>query len=432
MGTGKKIAVDYITRIEGQGSLNIRISGDGEVEELKLSIFEPPKFFEAFLVGRKFDEVMELTSRICGICPVTHQITALKSVEDAMDLESSSQTRDLRKLLAMSGHISSHVLSMYFLSLPDFLGYRSVIEMAKDHLGLLKRGLRLKKLGNDLTELIGGRSVHPVTAVLRGFTKIPSRNEMASMKKQLSDAKNDALETIDMFAEIEIPLFTRKCEHLALSNPDGYAINDGRLTSTEGLNITPKEYRNYVEEKQVPYSTAKHSTVKSRKSYLTGPLARVNLNFNNLSEDAKKAARSVGFTPPSFNPFHSHLARAIEVVNHIDESIEIIDGLSYREEDLSVSVKSGEGYAITEAPRGINYHNYRLNKNGVVQKAEIVPPTCQNTKNIEMDLWQFVPQLLDLSNDEITHLCEMLIRAYDPCISCSVHCLKLNIHKVNC
>jgi coenzyme F420-reducing hydrogenase alpha subunit len=431
MGTEKKIEVDYITRVEGQGSLNIGISGDGEIEELKFSIFEPPKFFEAFLVGRKFYEIMELTSRICGICPVTHQITALKAVENALDLDSSRQTRDLRKLLAMSGHISSHVLSLYFLSLPDFLGYRSVIEMAKDHLGLLKRGFRLKKLGNDLTELIGGRSVHPVTAVLRGFTRIPSRDEMQSMKKQLCDAKNDALETIDMFAEIEVPLFIRKCEHLALSNPDEYAINEGLLTSTEGLNIAPREYRNFVEEKQVRHSTAKHSTVKSRKSYLVGPLARVNLNFNNLSRDAKKSAQSVGFTYPSFNPFHSHLARAIEVVSHIDESIEIIDGLSYREEDLSVSAKSGEGYAITEAPRGINYHNYRFNKNGVVQKAEIVPPTCQNAKNIEMDLWQFVPKMLDLPNNEVTRLCEMLIRAYDPCISCSVHSLKLNIHKTN-
>jgi coenzyme F420-reducing hydrogenase alpha subunit len=431
MVTGKKIEVDYITRVEGQGSLNIGITGDGEIEELKFSIFEPPKFFEAFLVGRKFDEVMELTSRICGICPITHQITALKAVENALALGSSTQTRDLRKLLAMSGHISSHVLSLYFLSLPDFLGYRSVIEMAKDHLGLLKRGFKLKKLGNDLTELIGGRSVHPVTAVLRGFTRIPSRDEMQSLKKQLSDAKNDALETIDMFAEIEVPRFIRKCEHLALSNPVEYAINEGLLTSSEGLKIAPKEYRIFVEEKQVPHSTAKHSTVKSRKSYLVGPLARVNLNFNNLSRDAKKSARSVGFTNPSFNPFHSHLARAIEVVSYIDESIEIIDGLSYQEVDLSVSADSGEGYAITEAPRGINYHNYRLNENGIVQKAEIVPPTCQNAKNIELDLWQFVPQILDLPNNEITRLCEMLIRAYDPCISCSVHCLKLNIHKIN-
>jgi coenzyme F420-reducing hydrogenase alpha subunit len=252
------------------------------------------------------------------------------------------------------------------------------------------------------------------------------------MKKQLSDAKNDALETIDMFAEIEVPLFVRKCEHLALSSPSEYAINEGLLTSTEGFKIAPREYRNIVEEKQVPHSTAKHSAVKSRKSYLVGPLARVNLNFNNLSRDAKKSARSVGFTYPSFNPFHSHLARAIEVVTYIDESIKIINDLSYREEDLSVSAKSGEGYAITEAPRGINYHNYRLNKNGVVQKAEIVPPTCQNAKNIEMDLWQFVPQILDLPNNEITRLCEMLIRAYDPCISCSVHCLKLNIQKINC
>jgi len=422
-----RITVDYISRVEGQGALDLWVSRDGELRDVKLRIYEPPRFFEAFMVGRKWHELMELAARICGICPVAHEITALRAVEDAMGLGVSDATRRVRKLLAMSAIISSHVLSMYFLTLPDYFGCRSLLEVAREHGNLLRRGLRLKKLGDDLTELVGGRSVHPVTAVLQRFTNTISKGEAEAMKRRFIEAKSDALETVALFGELDVPKFVRKCEHIALSRPDGYAINEGYLTSTEGLHAPQKEYRCYVKETQVPHSTAKHSTVKGR-SFLVGPLARVNLNFDKLSHDAKDAAQSVGFKPPSFSPFHSPIARAIEVVHCIDECIEILDTMPYREEEKAVDARAGEGFAVTEAPRGINYHNYRLDRRGVVIKADIVPPTCQNCRNIEMDLWEFVPQMLDLPDKEIAQKCEMLIRTYDPCISCSVH--TIHIHKV--
>lgn len=426
----KKVTVDYISRVEGQGALNIEVSADGGVEEVQLRMFEPPKFFESFLVGRKFDEVMELTSRICGVCPVAHQITALRAVENAMGITISDQTRDLRKLFALSAHINSNVLSMYFFALPDLLGLESAVSMIKDYLSIFRRGLRLKKLGNDLTDLIGGKAVHPVTAVVNGFTKIPSKKDLDTFKKRFKEAKKDALETVDMFANLPIPQFIRKCEHIALSNPKEYAINEGRVVSTEGLDIEESAYRQYIIEKQVPYSYAKRSFVVGRDSFMVGPLARVNLNFNRLSEDAREAAESLSdYKFPNFNPFVAHLARAIELVHDIEECIEIMDRLPLKDEDRAVVVKEGEGFAITEAPRGILYHHYEINRDGIVTGADIVTPTAHNVDNLEKDLWQFVPQFLHLPSEETALKCEMLIRAYDPCISCSTHFLRVNIRR---
>jgi len=239
----KSVTVDYVSRVEGQGALNIQVSADGKVKEAQLRIFEPPKFFESFLVGRKFDEVMELTSRICGVCPVAHEITALRAVENAMGITVSDQTRDLRKLFALSAHINSNVLNMYFFAVPDLLGYESAVAMIKDYPHIIKRGLKLKKLGNDLTDLIGGKAIHPVTAVIKGFTKVPSKKDIDMFKKRFKEAKKDALETVGMFAKLEIPEFNRKCEHVALSNSKEYAINEGRIVSTEGLDIEESAYR---------------------------------------------------------------------------------------------------------------------------------------------------------------------------------------------
>ncbi|KON27452.1 hypothetical protein AC481_04795 [miscellaneous Crenarchaeota group archaeon SMTZ-80] len=281
--------------------------------------------------------------------------------------------------------------------------------------------LRLKKLGNDITDLIGGRAVHPVTAVIGGFTALPNINQMQKLRKRLVDAKKDAFETVDLFSQVEIPDFKRRCEHLAISTPKEYAINKGRLKSTEGLDINEKEYRKFINEKQVPYSTALHSYVKNRSSFMVGPLPRININFNQLSSNAKDAAKSSGVKFPNFNPFVSHLARAIELVHDIDESIDIIDRVKLKEERLELKCKAGFGAAITEAPRGSLYHSYDLDNNGIVRNVDIVPPTAHNASNIEKDMNEFIQKMLDLSLDEITLKCEMLIRAYDPCISCSAH-----------
>jgi len=417
----KTIQVNYIARVEGRGALNISISKEGKIQDLRFRIYEPPRFFEAFLIGRRYTEMMELTSRLCGICPVAHQVTALRAVENAIGLEPSEQTKDLRTLLALSAHIQSHVLSMYFLSLPDLLGYESTLAMTKDHLKDIKRGLKLKKLGNDLSDLIGGRAVHPVTAVVGGFTTLPSKNKLQLIRKRLVEAKNDAFQTVDLFSKLKIPQFVRKCEHIAISNPKSYAINTGRFRSTEGLNIHETEYRDYISEKQVPHSTALHSQLKTKGSFMVGPLPRVNLNFEQLSSDAKEAAKRSGVKFPSYNPFISHLARAIELVHNIDESIEIIDRVHLKEEPRDVSCRAGFGAAITEAPRGSLYHSYVLDNNGIIRKADIVPPTAHNANNVEKDMHEFLGTIIDEPVEEIERKCEMLVRAYDPCISCSAH-----------
>jgi sulfhydrogenase subunit alpha len=417
----KTINVDYIARVEGQGAININIDKDGKIKQLQFKVFEPPRFFESFLIGRKYDEIMELAGRICGICPVAHQITALRAIENALGIDPSDQTKDIRKLIAISAHIQSNVLSMYFLSLPDLMGYESVITMAKDHMDIVKRALELKKLGNDITEIIGGRSVHPVTLLVNGFSSLPDKNKLQIIKKRLVNAKKEAYKTVDLFANIKIPNFARKCEHVTISDPKYYAINEGRFKSSEGLDIDETNYREYVYEKQKPYSTALHSYIKNRDSFMVGPLPRININFAQLSSDAKNAAKNSGVKFPNYNPFVSHLARAIELVHDIDESIEIIERLKFKEEQNNIFCKSGFGAAITEAPRGSLYHSYTLDNNGIVKKADIVPPTSHNVYNIEKDMNEFVQTIIDEPIEDITLKCEMLVRAYDPCISCSAH-----------
>jgi len=425
MSRERDIQVGYISRVEGQGSLEIRVSS-GNIEELRFEIFEPPKFFEAFLVGRHCSEVHELTSRICGICPVPHQIAALRAVENAMGIDVSDQTRGLRRLMNYGNHIQSHILNLYFLAAPDYLGYESLLSMVKEHLTTVKRALKLKKLGNDLVELVGGRAIHPISAVINGFTKIPEKEDVELVRKRLLDAKQDARDTVEFFSSLEMPEFIRKCEHVALSSPEEFAINEGFLVSTEGIRAEEQRYRECFKESQVDYSWSKHSEIVGRGSFLVGPLARVNLNFERLSHDAKRLAKEAGFRVPNFNPFMAHMARALEIVNAIDNCIDIIDAVPLKEEDRSYEVRSGMGSAVTEAPRGILYHMYEFGEDGVVKKADIVTPTAQNAKNIENDLRELVPSIADLPDDEATLRCEMLVRAYDPCISCSVHYINLD------
>lgn len=429
MSKEREIQVGYVSRVEGQGALEIRVSA-GNIKELHFAIFEPPKFFEAFLVGRHCSEVHELTSRICGICPVPHQVTALRAVENAMDIQISEQTRDLRKLMNYGCHIASHILNLYFLAAPDYLGCESVFAMMKDHLPVVKRALQLKKLGNDLVELIGGRTIHPVSAVVNGFTKIPDKEDVKKMRQRLLDAKKDVQATVEFIASLKIPEFVRKCEHVALSSSKEYAINEGLLSSTEGIMVEEKKYREYIKESQVDYSWAKHSEIAGRSTFLVGPLARVNLNFDKLSHDSKKTAQQIGFNVPNFNPFMSHVARALEVINAIDDCISIMDRVPLKEEDRSYEIRPGTGCAITEAPRGLLYHSYEIGEEGVVKKADIVTPTAHNARNLENDLRELVPSIANLSDEEATLRCEMLVRAYDPCISCAVHYVNLDKTKL--
>ncbi|MEE8174491.1 MAG: Ni/Fe hydrogenase subunit alpha [Dehalococcoidia bacterium] len=416
----RKIEIGYVARVEGEAGLKIKVSV-GQIKELVLDVWEPPRFFEGFLVGRKYYEVPDLVARICGICPVSHMLTALKALEKALGINPSQQTRSLRRLMALSQILASHLVHLYMLALPDYLGYESVVGMMPDYGEEIGRLLRMKTVANDLTRAIGGRALHPVTAVVNGFTRRPCIGELRRLAEALKGIKEDALETVRLFANLPYPDLQSRSEYVALRNPERYTFIEGRVAFSEGLDIAEGEYEDYFEEEQVPYAMAKRSIVKGRGAFRVGALARVNLNFHQLSEAAKEAAREVGFEPPSHNPFHNNLAQALEVLHCEDECISIIEGLDLKEEERAFAVRAGEGCAITEAPRGLLYHKYGLNSKGVVEQANIVTPTAHNVFNMEKDLRELAPSLLDLSEKEATLRCEELIRSYDPCFSCSVH-----------
>nr|MDO8134702.1 Ni/Fe hydrogenase subunit alpha [Candidatus Njordarchaeum guaymaensis] len=426
----KTIFVDYVTRVEGESLIDVKVE-NGEIKELKLNVWEPPRFFEGFLVGCKYSDVAEIVSKICGICPVAHMLTAQRAVENAMNFTPSQQARRLRDLLAWSQNLSSHVLHVYFLAAPDFLGYDSAITMLPKYGDAVKRALKMKTVANGLTTIVGGRAIAPPAAVLGGFSKLPSEEALKRSKEELKGIRQDAIETVKLVAQLKIPDFERETEYVAIRGEKEYAINEGYLYSSKGIKAPEREYRKYISEVQAPHSNAKWSKVIGRDSYQVGALARVNLNQDQLSEDSKTAIEENGFKFPTDNPFAINVAQAVEIIQSIDACINIIDEiLPLKDETPNVTVAPGEGHALTEAPRGLLYHSYRINRRGQVERAEIVTPTAQNTLNMENDLKALITQNIDLPTDKLTFLCEQLIRAYDPCFSCSVHSLKLRITKL--
>ncbi|HHW28729.1 MAG TPA: Ni/Fe hydrogenase subunit alpha [Syntrophomonadaceae bacterium] len=432
----RRIFVDYIARTEGDGAIDIVIGPNGEIKKARWEVWEPPRFFEAFLVGRKYDEIPEMVQRICGICPHGHHLAAVRAVERAMGVKVSRQTTLLRELLHYGDWIQSHTLHVYCLAAPDYLGYESVLAMAgnEELLPVVKQALSLKRLGNDMSVLIQGNEIQNRTSVVGGFTAVPSGSELRKIKERLKEAKDFAVATVRLGAKVAsqdpYPQLVRKCEHVSLREEGKYPINGGRLVSTEGLNVPDWEYPEWLIEKHVPGCNCKHAIVKGRDSFLVGPLARVNNNFDLLSKDAQAIAKEVGFTVPDFNPFHSIIARGIELVHAIDTAMELIDELGdpvY--EEPKYEIKAGEGYAVTEAARGICCHGGRIDKDGVCQKWDIVAPTSRNVYNLEKDFEYFVPKLLNLSDEELTLKCEMMIRNYDPCQSCATHSIKVNLRR---
>lgn len=427
----KTIKVDYLARVEGEGALYVKII-DKRVADVKLKIFEPPRFFEAFLRGRNFTEAPDITARICGICPIAYQMSAVHAMEEALGVTVDGQLRALRRLIYCGEWIESHVLHVYMLHAPDFLGYPDAIQMAKDHPQIVQRGLQLKKVGNEIVALIGGREIHPVNVRVGGFYKVPTKKDLAPLAEKLKWARDAALETVRWAAALKFPAFEQDYEFVALRHPDEYPFNEGRLVSNKGLDIPIQEYENHFVEEHVQHSNALHSTLKARGAYSVGPLARYNLNFDKLSPRVQKAARDAGLSPPCRNPFQSIIVRAVESVYACDEALRIITAYEMPEKPF-VSVQprqgGGIGYGCTEAPRGILYHRYRLDDEGMILDTKIVPPTSQNQKTIENDLRQFVPKHLNLPDDKLTWQCEQAIRNYDPCISCATHFLKLEIER---
>ncbi len=423
----KTIKVDYLARVEGEGALLVKIKGQ-QVTEVQFKIFEPPRFFEAFLRGRKFHEAPDITARICGICPIAYQMSACHAIEDAFGIKITGPIRDLRRLIYCGEWIESHALHVYLLHAPDFLGYQDAIRMAKEHPDEVKRGLRLKKAGNEIVRLLGGREIHPINVRVGGFYKVPRKEEFAALAEELKWARDAALATVRWVATFVFPDFDRDYEFVALRHPDEYPFNEGRLVSNKGLDIAIREYdQNFVED-HVSHSNALQSRLHERNSYFVGPQARYNLNFDRLSPMAQEAARSAGLGAVCRNPFQSIIVRSVEMVYACDEALRIIEQYEIPDQPaVNVEPRVSTGYGCTEAPRGICYHRYRLDDRGVIMDARIVPPTSQNQKTIESDVRQFVQSRLLLPKDKLQWQCEQAVRNYDPCISCATHFLKLHI-----
>ena len=422
----RRIRSPALTRVEGEGGLEIVVEGD-QVTEARLDIYEPPRFFEALLRGRQYTEPPDITARICGICPVAYQMSACAAIEDACGVTVPDGIRALRRLLYCGEWIGSHALHVYLLHAPDFLGYESGIHLAGDRPDLIARGLRLKKAGNHLMEVIGGRSVHPVNIRVGGFYRAPAEADLRRLVPELERAREDAAETVRWVSAFSFPDFERDYVFVSLRHPAEYPIISGRIASSGGLDIPASGYDRHFTEFQVPYSTALHS-VMDGKTYLTGPMARYSLNSDRLPAEVTAAARAAGLSGTCTNPFQSIIVRAVELLYACDEALRLISG--YQPPDpaaVELTPRAAAGYGCTEAPRGLLYHRYTISGDGLVEDAKIVPPTSQNQRVIEADLRDFAASRLSLPTDQLTRECEQAVRSYDPCISCAAHFLDLRV-----
>jgi len=423
----KKVEVHYVTRVEGHGNIIVDTE-NGEIKECRFEVVEAPRFFEAFVRGRPYDELNHITSRICGICSVGHSTTSVEATEKAMGVEPTEQATLLRKLNFHGEMIDSHVLHTYYLVAPDFLGVPSVIPLAGTHPDVVQRALRIKKLSGDLCAMIGGRHTHPCALVVGGFTHTPTERELRDMRARLVDARADMDATVDLFSTLPWPEFERETEYVSLHKDDEYALIGGTVITSDGFSYPIEDYKKVTNEECVPFSSAKW-TRHNRSSYMVGALARVNNNFDQLHPKAKEAAGKFGLQPLVTNPFLNSAAQVVEMVHCVEDAIQIIDQLLSRgiteEKPAPVEVKAGVGVGSCDVPRGILFHHYVYDDDGRCTGANCIIPTNQNMANLNDDMKAFVPQILDRPQDEIRHLLEMLVRAYDPCISCSAHFLKV-------
>jgi sulfhydrogenase subunit alpha len=416
------IKVNQLTRVEGHGNIIVKAT-DGKVEEVRWEVTESPRFFELMLRGRPWHETHVLASRICGICSVSHQLAALEATEAAFDIQPSEQTILLRKLLYCGEVIESHILHLYFLAGPDFLAAGSVFPLLESHKDVVLRGLRLKKLGNNIMEVIGGRAVHPQAARVNGFGRLPGKHDLLYLQRKLKNALPDLEATVEFFKGFHLPEFSRETEFIALKHPKEYAFIRGNISSTDTGIATLEQYLEITNEYYVPHSTAKFAK-HVRESYAVGALARINNNYEQLNPLAMKAAKELGLKPICCNPFMNNIAQVVETIHEVEEGIGLIDQLlrmGIQEENIVVPIKAGRGIGAVEAPRGLLIHDYTYDDNGYIVKANCVIPTNQNHANIQHDLEALIPHHLNKGEDELRLLCEMLVRAYDPCISCSTH-----------
>ncbi|MDJ0808435.1 MAG: nickel-dependent hydrogenase large subunit [Gammaproteobacteria bacterium] len=423
------INVPVLTRVEGEGALELDVSG-GQIDNLKLRIYEPPRLFEKFIEGYECDQVIDMVARICGICPVAYQMSAVQAFERLFQFDPGPWVRDMRRVMYCGEWLQSHALHVHLLAAPDFLGFDSVIGMAADHPEAVRRGLKLQGLGNDLIALFGGRSVHPVGVRVGGFYKAPAEAAVADIVRRLEEALPEAEALVGWTTGLEIPDDDQTFVNVALTHAQDYAIGEGRLISDQGLDIDIAEFDAHFREIHVPHSTSLHAELDG-KPYLTGPLARLNLNAERLPESVKALMEGCGVDFPSQNMFHSVIARALETYLAIHEALRLLR--DYRVPDSparAVTPIAGVAYGCTEAPRGILWHRYEVDAEGRVTQARIVPPTSQNQGRIEEDVRLSLLNLgLDKDDATIRLRAEQVIRNYDPCISCATHFLKLKINR---
>ena len=424
---GRALSTGALARVEGEGAMRVEIR-DGELVDVQLNIYEPPRFFEGFLRGRHYTEPPDITARICGICPVAYQLSACAAIEDALGVTVDGQLRQLRRLLYCGEWIESHTLHIHFLHAPDFLGYDSAVAMAADHRGAVERGLEIKKIGNEILELIGGRAIHPINVKVGGFYRVPAPRELVPLREKLERGRGLALEVVEFVAGLDFPDQEMGHELVAVDNSTEYPMLGNRISSDHGLDIDVSAFPDHFEEHQVEHSTALHARILERGDYLVGPLARYSLHSEQLAPMATDAARSAGLGPTCHNPFQSIVVRAVEVLHAFEVALEII--ASYQapsQPAVEVTTQAGIGHGVTEAPRGLLYHRYEIAADGTLTDAVIVPPTSQNQATIEHDLWHYVERHLDLDDDELRRRAEVTIRNHDPCISCATHFLDLTV-----
>ncbi len=424
----RRFEVAGLTRVEGEGSLRLVVR-DGRVTEAQLAIFEAPRYFEQLVVGRTPDEVLDIVARICGICPIAYQMSAVHAFEHLAGVEIEPAVRSLRRLLYCGEWIESHALHLYLLHAPDFLGCANAVELAVLDRPAVERGLALKKAGNRIVAILGGRPIHPVSVRVGGFSKVPTRRELEALRPDLDAALGRALATVDWVAGFVAPEFERTERFVSLRHPTDYPMNEGRIVSSDGLDLAPTDWETAFHEEQVPWSHALQAHMGDRVPYLLGPAARITLAGDRLHPEARAALERIGLADQiRRNPFWSIAARAVELVHAVAEAIEIIDG--YAPPDRAAqpwTPAPGTASWATEAPRGLLFHHYELDERGLIATAAIVPPTSQNQAAIEADMTSFAPSILDEPHDVATHHLEQLIRSYDPCISCATHFLDLTV-----
>jgi coenzyme F420-reducing hydrogenase alpha subunit len=424
----RTISVGALTRVEGEGALHVTLSG-GVVESVELNIYEPPRFFEAFLRGRAYTEPPDLTARVCGICPVAYQISASNAIEDACGVTVPEELVALRRLLYCGEWIHSHALHIFLLHTPDFLGYPDGISLAKDRPDLIERGLAIKKTGNRLMEQIGGRAIHPINVRLGGFYSVPRKRDLDPLAEMLRRSLDEALDVLQLVAQFEFPDAESDHELLSLTAGERYPIENGTIKRSAGKPFNVADFSAHIVETQVKHSTALHATLDGQR-YLTGPLARYSLNSAALSPIAREAATAAGLGTQCRNPFRSILVRAVEVIYAIEESLRIIAEYERPARPfVDVPARAGIGHGVSEAPRGLLYHRYEIGDDNLIRSATIVPPTSQNQAAIEHEMAELVAANLAVDDATLTSLCEKAIRNHDPCISCSAHFLTLTVDR---